>query len=105
MNYYPNGYNNYQMNNSYQVPGPFYMKAQEKKRLSFIGVACGSAVVLFSALGAVLGLLLSRFPTFVNEYYNNSAFANAFNMLTTFLLIGGSFLFAYILLKRKGYSG
>lgn len=110
MNYYPpNGYNNYQMNNAYgygsQAPNPVYMKAQERKRLSYTGKICGLSVIMFVVLGTIIGLIMSRFPKIVNEYTYNSAFSNSLNIVITILTLGGPFLAGYILLKRKGFAG
>lgn len=81
------------------------IRQNEKKNLSSIGKACGTAVVAFIVIETIISLILYSSETFVNLYENNSVFNSGFMIVITVFALFGPFCFAYSSLKNKKILG
>ena len=110
MNYNNNGYygGNYPPPGGNWPPPPPYNwqydplaqeKKREKKNISRISITVGLAVIGFTLLSMVLGVLLRAIPGFLSEYKGNASFSIYFDMVYSVLIIGVPFFAAMSYLK------
>lgn len=112
MNYNNNGYygGNYPPpGGNYPPPPPYNWqydplaqeKKREKKNISRISITVGLAVIGFTLLSMVLGVLLRAIPGFLSEYKGNASFSIYFDMVYSVFIIGVPFFAAMSYLKSK----
>ena len=116
MNYNNNGYygGNYPPPGGNCPPPPPYNlqydplaqeKKREKKNISRISITVGLAVIGFTLLSMVLGVLLRAIPGFLSEYKGNASFSIYFDMVYSVFIIGVPFFAAMSYLKSRCRSG
>ncbi len=112
MNYNNNGYygGNYPPpGGNYPPPPPYNWqydplaqeKKREKKNISRVSIAVGLAVIGFTLLSMIIGVLLRAIPGFLTEYKGNAVFSIYFDMIYSALIICVPFFSAYAYLKSK----
>lgn len=104
MQYSNSPYNNSQFNNELYNNELYIEKKKCRKELFFAGNASGLSIIGFMAISTVVGLIIRVLPSFRDFYTNNSTFSNAMYVFISTLFLGGPFLIAHLVLKKRDYT-
>ena len=94
----------YGQNNGYFGYGyEMQQKQSEKRRIAFISMACGGAILAFLGLNLLIGLLIGRISPVYDSYLNNSDFSESIGMVIAIFALLIPFAIAYKLAKNRSY--
>lgn len=83
-------------------------KSNDKKILRSAGFAFGLAIIMYilsiSVISTVIVILSERYPL-LNELFNDEILSSCYEIIASILFLGGPFLIAYAILRKKKTVG